>query len=473
MNIQTHFIDGAFVSATNPAALEVRDSHSEEVFARSPAGTVEEALAAIDAASRAADAWSATPVGTRAALVAKLGELLAEREAEIAKNISREVGMPEKLSRRIQVGLPVRTFRSIAAMVPELERVESSGHSRIVREPVGVVACITPWNYPLHQIAAKVAPALVAGNTVVLKPSEVAPTSAFALAEAALAAGLPRGVLNIVFGEGPTVGEVLASDPRVDMVSFTGSTRAGSRVASLASATIKRVALELGGKSPSVVLDDADLDAAVRATVASSMLNSGQTCSALTRLIVPRARYDEAVAIAKEALEALVVGDPADDATRVGPLASAAQRSRVRAYIELGEREGAAIITGGASAPEGLSRGYYVQPTLFANVEPSMRIAREEIFGPVLVALAHDGDDDAVRIANDTTYGLAAAVHGSSRERVLAVARRIRAGQVDVGGGYNPDAPFGGMKQSGIGREYGTHGLFEFTELKSLQLPAG
>jgi acyl-CoA reductase-like NAD-dependent aldehyde dehydrogenase len=339
-----------------------------------------------------------------------------------------------------------------------------------VREPVGVVGCITPWNYPLHQVVCKVAPALAAGCTVVLKPSEVAPLSAFMLAEIVHEARLPAGVFNLVSGDGPTVGEAIASHPKVDMVSFTGSTRAGRRVAELASKTVKRVALELGGKSPNVILDDADLEAAVRGGINNCYLNSGQTCSAHTRMLVPRSKHEEAMRIAKGVAEAFQPGPALSGDSKLGPLVSAAQRDRVRGYIKKGIEEGATLVTGGAEAPDGLSKGYFVKPTVFANVKTEMTIAQEEIFGPVLCIIPYDSEDDAIRIANDTIYGLAGGVWSKDPERAKRVARRIRTGQVDINGGnFNPLAPFGGYKQSGCGRELGKSGFEEYLEVKALQ----
>jgi acyl-CoA reductase-like NAD-dependent aldehyde dehydrogenase len=336
---------------------------------------------------------------------------------------------------------------------------------------VGVVGAITPWNYPLHQIAAKVAPALAAGCTVVLKPSEVAPLNAFVLADIFDSVGLPPGVFNLVTGFGPVVGEALAAHRDVDMISFTGSTRAGRRVSEVASATVKRVALELGGKSANVILDDADLSTAVPDGVAKCFLNSGQTCSALTRMLVPRDRLAEVEELATAAAESFTPGDPFADSTRLGPLVSAAQRDRVRTYIDKGIGEGATLLTGGAEAPDGLDHGFFIRPTVFSSVSPDMTIARDEIFGPVLVIIPYDSEDEAVAIANDTEYGLAGGVWAGSAERATAVARRLRTGQVEVNGGrFNPLAPFGGYKQSGNGREYGSFGLEEFLEVKALQL---
>jgi acyl-CoA reductase-like NAD-dependent aldehyde dehydrogenase len=341
----------------------------------------------------------------------------------------------------------------------------------IVREPVGVVGCITPWNYPLHQIAAKVAPALAAGCTVVLKPSEVAPLNAFILAEIIDEIGLPSGVFNLVTGSGPVVGEAIAAHPGVDMVSFTGSTRAGRRVTELAAETVKRVALELGGKSPNIILEDADLSKAIPAGVSAAYLNSGQTCSALTRMIVPRSKLEEVERLAVAAAESHTPGDAFADGTRLGPLVSATQRERVRGYIQKGIDEGAKLLTGGVEAPEGLDKGYFVRPTVFSNVTPGMTIEQEEIFGPVLSIIPYDTEEEAIKIANDTIYGLAGGVWSGDADHAKAVARQIRAGQVEVNGGsFNPLAPFGGYKQSGNGREYGRFGLEEFLEVKSMQL---
>jgi acyl-CoA reductase-like NAD-dependent aldehyde dehydrogenase len=356
-------------------------------------------------------------------------------------------------------------------LMEEVAWEEEVGNSRILREPVGVLGAITPWNYPLNQIAAKVAPALAAGCTVVLKPSEVTPLNAFLLAEVIEAAGLPAGVFNFVTGLGPVVGEAIAGHPGVDMVSFTGSTRAGRRVSELAAETVKPVAMELGGKSPNVILDDADLARAVPDGVAKCFLNSGQTCSALTRMLVPRQRLAEAEELAAAAAEGFTPGDPFDSSTRLGPLVSDVQRERVRGYIEKGVEEGARLIAGGAEPPEGLERGYFVRPTVFSEVEAGMKIGQEEIFGPVLAIQPYEGEDDAVRIANSTPYGLAGGVWSADDERAIAVARRIRTGQIEINGGaFNPLAPFGGYGQSGHGRENGRYGIEELLQVKSLQL---
>jgi acyl-CoA reductase-like NAD-dependent aldehyde dehydrogenase len=465
------FIGGEWVEPEGADALEVISSTTEEVMGTVPGCTPVSADRAVEAARDAFDSWSRTSREERAGYLAAIAAGLGERSEEIAATIAQELGMPLKLSRMIQAGLPTAQFAAMPKLMEEITWEEEIGNSRVLREPVGVLAAITPWNYPLNQIAAKVAPALAAGCTVVLKPSEVVPLNAFILAEVIEAAGLPAGVFNLVTGTGPVVGEALAGHPGVDMVSFTGSTRAGRRVSELAAATVKPVAMELGGKSPNVILDDAEMSRAVPDGVAKCFLNSGQTCSALTRMLVPRQQLAEAEELARATAEAFTPGDPFEDSTRLGPLVSDVQRQRVRSYIEKGEAEGARLITGGAEAPEGLDRGYFVRPTVFSEVEPQMTIAQEEIFGPVLAIQPYEGEDDAVRIANDSSYGLAGGVWSGDRERAIAVARRLRTGQIEINGGaFNPLAPFGGFKQSGHGRENGRLGIEEMLVAKSLQL---
>jgi len=466
------FIGGSWVQPIGVGVVEVDNAATEEVLGRVPAGTPEDIDKAVAAARAAFDDWSTTPVDERAKAVERLGAGLAARVPDIGAVVAQEVGMPLSMATVIQAALPAMVMGSYGALAREVAFDERIGSSLIVREAAGVVGAITPWNYPLHQAVAKVAPALAAGCTVVLKPSEVAPLSAYVLAEVAQEAGLPPGVLNVVTGHGPSIGEALVGHGDVDMVSFTGSTSAGRRVAALAAQTVKRVTLELSGKSPSVVLDDADLPEAVNATVRQCMLNSGQTCIAWSRLLVPSHLHAEAVRLAADVVASYVLGDPLDPSTTLGPLATAAHRARVRDAINAGVAEGATLVAGGAEVPAGLERGWFVRPTVFAGVHPGMAVARDEVFGPVLTILAYEDEDEAVRLANDSIYGLSAAVFSADRERALAVARRLRAGMVDVnGGGFNMLAPFGGFKQSGYGRELGRHGLEAYLEVKSLQLP--
>jgi acyl-CoA reductase-like NAD-dependent aldehyde dehydrogenase len=468
------YIDGAFTPSDSTETIDVIDSVTEDVMATIPAGTAADVDRAVKAAKAAFESWSHTPVEERAKYLSRIGDALGARMDELATTISKETGMAKWLSQIVQVGLPINSFKSAASIAEAYSFEETVGTSLVVREPIGVVGCITPWNYPLHQIAAKVAYAMAAGCTVVVKPSEVAPIDAFVLAEVIDEVGLPAGVFNLVSGLGPTVGEAIASHPDVDMVSFTGSTRAGKRVAQLGAETVKRIALELGGKSANVLLEDLDSEGfqkAVADGVQKAFLNSGQTCSALTRMLVPADRLDEAEQIAAAAVSKVKVGDPFTEGVHLGPLASAAQRDRVQGYIQKGIDEGATVVAGGTGAPEGLDTGYYVRPTVFSNVTPDMTIAQEEIFGPVLSILPYSSEDEAVDIANGVIYGLAGGVWSGDKDHAVAVARRLRTGQVEVNGGaFNPNAPFGGYKQSGIGREYGTHGLEEFLETKSLQL---
>jgi len=465
------FIGGEWVDPAGSAAIDVINPTTEEVMGSIPEGSEADADRAIAAARDAFEGWSQTPREQRAALLEAIAAGLAERSEEIAATISQELGMPIGLSRQIQAGLPTMSFSSMPGLMESVEWEREVGNSRIVLEPIGVLGAITPWNYPLHQIAAKVAPALAAGCTVVLKPSEVVPLNAFILAEVIEAAGAPAGVFNLVSGTGPVVGEAIAGHPGVDMVSFTGSTRAGKRVSELAAQTVKALAMELGGKSPNVILDDAALEQAVPDGVAKCFLNSGQTCSALTRMLIPQDRIGEAEAIAAATCEHFTPGDPFDEATKLGPLVSATQRDRVRGYIEKGSAEGAKLVTGGAEAPEGLERGYFVRPTVFSEVTPEMTIAQEEIFGPVLAIQPYSDEEDAVRIANDTEYGLAGGVWSADEERAVAIARRIRTGQVEINGAaFNPLAPFGGFKQSGHGRELGGFAIEEMLQPKALQL---
>jgi acyl-CoA reductase-like NAD-dependent aldehyde dehydrogenase len=467
------FIGGTWVRPdAGDGVIEVVNAATEEVMGSVPDGGPADVDRAVAAARAALDDWSPSSVEERAKAVERLGDALGARVPEIGTLVAQEVGMPLSMATIIQGALPAMVMGSYGPILREAVLEERIGSSVVVREAAGVVGAITPWNYPLHQAVAKVAPALAAGCTVVLKPSEVAPLSAFVLAEAAEDAGLPAGVLNVVTGRGRAAGEALVAHPDVDMISFTGSTPAGRRVAALAAETVKRVTLELSGKSPSIVLDDADLADAVNAAVRQCMLNSGQTCIAWSRLLVPRELHDRAADLAAEVASLYVVGDPLDPATTLGPLATAANRDRVRAAIRGAVDEGATLVAGGDERPAGLDRGFFVRPTVFAGVDNTMTVAREEVFGPVLAVVAYEGEDDAVRLANDSIYGLHAGVFSGDRERAVRVARRLRAGQVDVnGGGFNLLAPFGGFKQSGYGRELGRHGLDAYLEVKSLQLP--
>jgi betaine-aldehyde dehydrogenase len=472
LNRDKFFIDGRWAAPSSKETIDVHNAGNGEVMGRVPAGGAKDIDAAVAAARAALDGWRDTPAEKRAEYLEKISAGLKARADELAKIIAQEVGMPLKMAGRIQAGLPIANFANYARLVKEFTFEQKIGNSLVVREPVGVVGAITPWNYPLHQITLKVAPALAAGCTVVLKPSEVAPFNAFLLAEVAEAAGLPKGVLNIVTGTGAAAGEALVKHPGVDMISFTGSTRAGKRISELAAQQVKRVALELGGKSASVILDDADFAAAVKGTVNGCYLNSGQTCTALTRMLVPQSHYEEIARLAAETAKGFTVGDPLVETSRLGPLTSQAQLERVRGYIRKGVAEGAELLAGGPDAPEGVpAGGYYVKPTVFGKVRNDMTIAQEEIFGPVLSIIPYKDEEDAVRIANDSPYGLAGAVWSKDEARAQRVARRIRAGQVDVNGGaFNMNAPFGGFKQSGHGREAGVYGLEEFLEYKSLQL---
>ncbi|CAL9610041.1 3-succinoylsemialdehyde-pyridine dehydrogenase [Actinosynnema sp. ALI-1.44] len=449
--------------------IEVVNPATEEVVGTVPAGTPQDVDNAVTRASAAFEEWSAVPVEERAKLVRRIADELEARADELATTMTTEMGTPITFARKVQVPNPVGIARGVAdALDDGYFAGEEIGNSLVVREPVGVVGAITPWNFPLQQMVAKVVPALAAGSVVVLKPSELAPFTADLLAEVLRAAGVPDGAFSLVHGTGPVVGEALAAHPLVDMVSFTGSTRAGRRVAALAAETVKRVALELGGKSANVVLDDADLARAVKIGVANAFMNNGQACSAWTRLLVPADRHDEALAIAAAAAAKYEPGDPAQATTRLGPAVSAAQRDRVVGYVRRGVEEGATLAQGGPDAPT--ARGFHVAPTVFGGVTPDMAIAREEIFGPVLSVMPYADEDDAVRIANSTVYGLGGAVFSADTERALRVAKRLRTGQVDLNGAaFNTSAPFGGYRQSGNGREFGRFGLDEFTEVKSIQ----
>jgi acyl-CoA reductase-like NAD-dependent aldehyde dehydrogenase len=472
---ENFYIGGKWTKASGSSTIDVTDSATEEVIGRVPEGTAADVDAAVKAARAAFDGWSQTPVDVRAKYLRDLGASLAGKYAEFVDIITAEVGSPKVFAELVQAGLGVSDWNNYADIVETYDFESQEGSSLIVREPIGVVGAITPWNYPLFLIACKVGPALAAGCTVVLKPSEVTPLNAYLLTECIDEVGFPAGVFNLVVGTGPVVGNALTAHPEVDMISFTGSGRAGKEVTKSAADTIKRVALELGGKSANIILDDADPATVAGGAVFGCFINSGQTCSALTRVLVPRSREQEFVDAIVDVASKVKLVNPKDDgldfATSLGPLASKAQQERVRDYIQKGIDEGATVAVGGPEQPDEFAKGYYVKPTVFTGVTPEMTIAREEIFGPVLSVIAYDDDDDAVRIANDTVYGLAGAVQSGDPERAKAVARRMRTGQVDINGGaFNARAPFGGYKQSGNGRERGQYGLEEFLEIKSLQL---
>ena len=457
------YLGGAWTASSGTDTIPVENPATEEILGHVPAGTAEDVDRAVAAARAAFPGWAETPMAERGAVLGKLHEALAARAGDIARTVGLELGTPLKVAKAVQAGLPLTVLRGYADLAAQPVPEETIGNSLIVHEPVGVVGAITPWNYPLHQVVAKVAAALAAGCTVVLKPSELTPLVAYLLIDAADEAGLPPGVLNLVPGTGPVVGAAIAGHPDVDMVSFTGSTATGRAITHAAADRIARVALELGGKSANVILEDADLTKAVKVGVGNAFLNSGQTCTAWTRMLVHRSHYDTAVELAAAAASAYATGDPFDESTRLGPLGSAAQRERVRGFIT---RAGARQVAGDAPVPD---KGYFVAPTVFADVDPDSELAQEEVFGPVLSIIRFEDDDHAVEIANNSKYGLAGGVWGSP-ERALAVARRLRTGAVDVNGGsFNPVAPFGGYKQSGVGRENGRLGFEEFLETKSLQ----
>ncbi|QTT89339.1 aldehyde dehydrogenase family protein [Pseudomonas chlororaphis] len=461
------FIDGAWRLPSGQGRAEVADPATEQVVGRVPLGDERDVDNAVAAARRAFGPWSRTPSAVRAGYIRALAGQLRQRADEMAALITAELGMPVQWCRAVQVDGPIVGLEQYVELAGAMDEVREVGNSLVLREPVGVCAFINPWNYPLHQLIGKLAPALAAGCTVVLKPSQETPLHAFLLAEMIEAIGLPAGVFNLVSGPGSKVGEALARHPDVDMLSFTGSTGAGVRVAQAAAPSVKRVCLELGGKSPLLIGEDADLAAVVRYGVQDVMINSGQTCTALTRMLLPARRYAEALELAVEEARSLRMGDPQDPRSFLGPMCSASQRRSVEAYIQLGEQEGARLLWGGAAQYE---RGHYVAPTLFADVDNRMRIAQEEIFGPVLCLIPYADEAQAVALANDSPFGLSSGVWAASPERALGLARQLRAGQCFINGAaFNYQAPFGGYKQSGNGREWGEEGLAEFVEIKAIQ----
>ena len=473
MDTNQIYLGGQWVPSSGTELIDVVNPYTEQVIGQVPAGSAADVDVAVAAARQALAGWSRTDVGVRAAYLSKAAGLLADRTDALAEVVTAEMGCPLKIAKLVQIGTPIGTLKTYARLAESFEWETEVGNSLIVREPIGVVGAITPWNYPLHQIVAKVAPALLAGCTVVLKPSEVAPLIAYEFAAILDEVGLPAGVFNLISGSGPVVGEAIAAHPDIDMVSFTGSGRAGTRISQLAAETVKRVALELGGKSASVLLPDLDAEGfakAVKSTVVQCFTNAGQRCTAFSRMLVPADRYDEAVAAAGAAAEATAAGDPMAEGTRLGPLVSDAQRERVRGFIARARDNGARVVTGGVEPPDSQPTGYFVRPTVLADVAEDAEVAQYEVFGPVITLFPYADVDDAVRLANSTRYGLAAGVYGANQDAALAVARRLRAGQVDVNNGkWNFMAPFGGYGESGNGRELGVAGLEEFLETKAVQ----
>ncbi|MBU1193521.1 MAG: aldehyde dehydrogenase family protein [Proteobacteria bacterium] len=466
------FIDGRWTFPDSDSdAIDVINPYTEAVCGQVPSANEADTNAAVMAARNAFDAWAATAPEKRAALIQHLAQKLMEYTDEISQTITMELGMPISMSTTIQSGLPAGSMSSYVDLAKNLQVREEIGNSIVIKEPAGVCAFITPWNYPLHQIVGKVAPALAAGCTMLVKPSSETPLNAFILAKITQEIGLPNGVFNLVTGSGELVGEALCRHPQVDLISFTGSTHAGRRIGTIAAQGIKRLTLELGGKSTNIILEDADFEKAVSNGVKNMFLNSGQTCSALSRMLVPENLLDQAAAIAKDTALKLKVGDPADAGVFMGPLVSRKQQQRVLNYIKQGIEQGAELICGGTDIPDHLKSGYFVMPTIFSHVSNQMTIAKEEIFGPVLCIIPFKDETDAVNIANDSIYGLSGAVWSKDQDRAIKIAEKLRTGQVAINGGrHNILAPFGGYKQSGRGREFGKFGLEEFLEIKSIQL---
>jgi aldehyde dehydrogenase (NAD+) len=462
------YINGAWVNPVAVRTLDVIDPATAAVTGRVSLGSAQDVDKAVEAAAQAFRSWSRTTRAERLAVLARIVEEFSKRVPELGDAITEEMGAPTWLARGTQAGIGVNHFKTAIAILEKFKFEEDRGTSRVVREPIGVCGFITPWNWPIHQICAKVAPALATGCTVVLKPSEIAPFSGQIFAEILHAAGVPAGVFNMVQGEGPIVGQAIAEHPKVDMVSITGSTRAGILVAQAAAKTVKRVHQELGGKSPNIILEDADLKAAVTGGINGIMMNSGQSCRAPTRMLVPNKLLDEACDIAKEVAESWTPGDPKQD-SRMGPVISETQWQKIQKLIQSGMIEGAKLVTGGLGKPEGLEQGYYVKPTVFRDVNNNMEIAREEIFGPVLCIVGYDTEEEAIEIANDTEYGLGGYVHSKDIEHARTIAAQIRAGYISLNNaGLDLNAPFGGYKQSGNGREFGDQAFGEFLEYKSL-----
>ena len=465
------YINGKWVQPMGTGSIDVINPATEEIIGKIPVGSADDVDKAASAARIAFDSWAKSSIEERINILNALSNALKEKGESIAQTITAEVGTPIGYSRVAMVGTPRVVSRSNAKILENFDWEEKVRNSIICKEPIGVCAFITPWNFPLHQIIGKVAPAIAAGCTMILKPSKEAPLSAFILADILHEIGLPPGVFNLVSGHGSEIGNYMSSHPEVDMVSFTGSTGAGVSVSEAAATTVKRVTLELGGKSANVALDDADPILVAKKAIGACHQNSGQTCSALTRLIIPESMSDEVYEIIAKKNNSYTVGDPLEENTRCGPMVSLRQQKSVSKYIQSGISEGATLVSGGLGMPEGISKGYYVKPTIFANVSPDMKIWKEEIFGPVLVITTYKSEEEALILANDSIYGLSGGVWSKDEERAIRFAKEMRTGQVSVNGGaFNVSAPFGGYKLSGNGRELGTHGLNEFLEIKSIQL---
>ena len=464
------YIDGSWVEPNGEGTIEVINPATEGVIGSVPVGSESDANAAVQAARAAFTDWSESTIDERSNYLNLLSSALKDRGEEIAELITSEVGTPIEYSRMAMVGTPRVVSRSYAKILDGFAWEEEIRNSIVVKEPIGVVAMITPWNFPLHQIIGKVAPAIATGCTMVLKPSKEAPLNAFVLADILDEIGLPNGVFNLISGHGREIGETLASHPDVDMVSFTGSTNAGVRVSELAAPSVKRVTLELGGKSANIILDDAEIPRAASSAIYACFANSGQECSALTRLLIPEDSREEVVEVIASKIGRYTVGDPMDGTSKCGPLVSKRQQESVSRYISTGIDEGATLVAGGEGMPDDLDSGFYVRPTVFADVTPEMTVFREEIFGPVLCITTYSNEEEAIELANDSEYGLSGGVWSGDESRAMKVARKLRTGQVSINGGaFNVTAPFGGYKKSGLGRELGVHGMEEFLETKSIQ----
>jgi aldehyde dehydrogenase (NAD+) len=463
------YINGKWVKPSTNEMIEVVNPATETLCATVPKGTQEDVNAAVAAARKAFNSWAHTSSKKRAELMHASADEMQHRVNDLIEAHVITMGCPRHLAAELHVDAPILAMRYYADCTGQMDKVQEKGDVILLKEPIGVCALINPWNYPLHQLIGKVAPALAAGCTVISKPAGQTPLQDFIMAQIFETVGLPKGVFNLVSGVGSVIGPIMSSHPDVDMVSFTGSTNAGTQVASAAAPTVKRVCQELGGKSPYIITEDADLETAVSYGVKDVMLNTGQTCNALTRMFIPRSRYEKAINIAKKIAEKIIVGDPDNGDVDMGPMASISQKQRVLEYIRTGIAEGARLLTGGVDMPSGLDHGAYVQPTIFSDVTNEMVIAREEIFGPVLCMIVYDTIEHAIEMANDTVYGLSSGVYAKNKAGALKIARQIKAGQCYIqGSDFNIEAPFGGYKQSGNGREWGVHAMKEYTEIKAI-----